>query len=54
MYKIENVVYLSEEENKELLADELDLTKINHVDKIEDVPEDYSFKYEVGKDIAIF
>ena len=55
MYKVNDVVYLSEEENQELLANELSLTKINHVDKEEDVPlDEYSFKYIVGKDLDLF
>lgn len=33
MYLVNEVAYLSEEENKELLSNELYLTKINHVDK---------------------
>ena len=55
MYKVKDIVYLSEEENKKLLSDELHLTKINHVDHEEDVPlDEYSFKYTVGKDITLF
>ena len=55
MYKLNDVVYLNEKENKELLSDELDLTKIIHVDKKEDVPlNEYHFKYIVGKDIDLF
>ena len=55
MYQIKEVVYLSEEENKELLSNELYLTKVYHVDKEEEVPkEEYPFKYTVGKDIDLF
>jgi len=55
MYKVKDVVYLSEDENEELLADELYLTKIYHVDTEEKVPlEEYPLKYTVGKDIELF
>ena len=54
MYKVNDVVYLNEKENQELLSNELSLTKINHVDHEEDVPEEYPFKYTVGKDIDLF
>lgn len=54
MYKVNDVVYLNEKENQELLSNELHLTKINHVDKEEDVPEEYPFKYTVGKDLDLF
>lgn len=55
MYQVKDIVYLSSEENKELLNNELYLTKVNHVEKEEDVPlEDYPFKYAVGKDIDLF
>lgn len=55
MYKLNEVVYLSKEENDELLSNELHLTKVNHVDNIEDVPvNEYPFKYIVGKDIDLF
>ena len=32
MYQLNNIVYLSENENKELLTNELYLTKVIHVD----------------------
>ena len=55
MYKVKDVVFLSEEENNELLKNELYLTKTYHVDTEEDVPiEEYPFKYTVGKDIEVF
>lgn len=55
MYKVKDVVYLSEEENNELKSNELYLTKTYHVDKEEDVPkEEYPYKYIVGKDIDLF
>lgn len=55
MYKLNDVVYLNEKENKELLSNELSLTKIIHVDKEADVPlNEYHFKYIVGKDIDLF
>ena len=55
MYQVKEVVYLNEEENKELLSKELHLTKVNHVDKEEDVPlEEYPYKYVVGKDLDLF
>ena len=55
MYKVEDVVYLSEEENKELLSNELSLAKINYVDNEEDVPlEKYPVKLIVGKDLDLY
>ena len=55
MYKVNDIVYLNEKENKELLSNELSLTKINHVDKEEDVPlDEYPYKYTVGKDLDLF
>jgi len=54
LYKVKDVVYLSEEENKEALDNELTLIKVNHVDTEEEVPSDYSFKYTVGKDIDLY
>lgn len=54
MFRVGNIVYLSDEENEKLLANELNLTKINHMDNEEDVPEEYPFKYTVGKDIDLF
>ena len=55
MYKVENTVYLSEEENQKLLSNELNLTKVNHVEKEEDVPlDEYPYKYTVGKDLDLF
>ena len=55
MYKLNDVVYLNEKENNELLSNELSLTKIIHVDKEADVPlDEYHFKYIVGKDIDLF
>lgn len=55
MYQVKEVVYLSEEENEELLSNELHLTKVYHVDKEEDVPlDEYPFKYIVGKDLDLF
>ena len=55
MYKVKDVVFLSEEENNELLKNELYLTKTYHVDTEEDVRiEEYPFKYTVGKDIEVF
>ena len=55
MYKLNDVVYLNEKENNELLSNELSLTKIIHVDKEADVPlDEYCFKYIVGKDIDLF
>jgi len=54
MYKIKDVVYLNEKENKELLSNELHLTKIIHVDDESDVPlDEYCHKYIVGKDIDL-
>ena len=47
--------FLSEKENKELLSNELYLTKFNHVDNEEDVPlKEYPYKYTVGKDMDLF
>ena len=55
MYKVDNIVYLNEKENNELLSNELNLTKIIHVDNESDVPlNEYHFKYIVGKDIDLF
>ena len=55
MYKVNDVVYLNEKENNELLSNELNLTKIIHVDNESDVPlNEYCFKYIVGKDIDLF
>ena len=55
LYKFKDVVYLYEEEYQELLSNELHLTKVNHVEKEEDVPLDkYPFKYTVGKDLDLF
>lgn len=55
MYKLNDVVYLNEKENNELLSNELNLTKIIHVDDESDVPlNEYCFKYIVGKDIDLF
>lgn len=55
MYQVKDTVYLSENENKELLSNELYLTKVNHVDTEEEVPlSEYPFKYIVGKDIDLF
>ena len=54
MYRVNDIVYLNEKENKELLSNELHLTKINHVDTEEDVPEEYPYKYTVGKDLDLF
>ena len=55
MYKLNDVVYLNEKENKELLSNELSLTKIIHVDNESDVPlNEYCYKYIVGKDIDLF
>ena len=55
MYQVKEVVYLSEEENKELLSNELYLTKVNHVDTEEEVPlEEYPVKYTIGTDIDVF
>ena len=55
MYKVDDVVYLNEKENEKLLSNELNLTKIIHVDKEVDVPlNEYCFKYIVGKDIDLF
>lgn len=55
LYKVKDVVYLSEEENKELLANELYLTKVYHVDTEEEVPlEEYPVKYTIGIDIDVF
>lgn len=55
MYKLNDVVYLNEKENEKLLSNELNLTKIIHVDKEADVPlNEYCFKYIVGKDIDLF
>ena len=55
MYKLNDVVYLNEKENKELLSNELNLTKIIHVDDESDVPlNEYCYKYIVGKDIDLF
>ena len=55
MYQVKNIVFLSEEENKELLSKELHLTKVYHVETEEEVPkEEYPFKYEVGKDLDLF
>ena len=54
LYQIKEVVYLSEEENKELLSNELYLVKVNHVKTEEEVPDEYSYKYEVGKDLDLF
>ena len=54
MYQIKEVVYLSEEENKKLLSKELSLVKVNHVKTEEEVPDEYSFKYTVGKDLDLF
>lgn len=55
MYKVDDVVYLNEKENNELLSNELNLTKIIHVDNESDVPlNEYRFKYIVGKDIDLF
>ena len=55
MYKDDNIVHLNEKENNELLSNELNLTKIIHVDNESDVPlNEYCFKYIVGKDIDLF
>ena len=55
MYRIKDVVYLNEKENKELLSNELHLTKIIHVDDESDVPlDEYPHKYIVGKDLDLF
>ena len=54
MYQVKEVVYLSEEENEELLANELTLVKANHVDTEEEVPEEYSYKYAVGTDLDLY
>ena len=55
MYQIKEAVYLSEEENEKLLSKELALVKVNHVKTEEEVPlEEYSYKYEVGKDLDLF
>ena len=55
MYKLNDVVYLNEKENKELLSNELNLTKIIHVEKEDDVPiDEYPYKYIVGKDLDLF
>ena len=55
MYKVNNIVYLNEKENQELLSNELHLTKVNHVDHEEDVPlDEYPYKYTVGKDLDLF
>lgn len=55
MYQLENIVYLSEEENNKLKENELHLTKVNHVKTDEEVPlEEYPFKYTIGKDIEVF
>ena len=54
MYKLNDVVYLNEKENNELLSNELNLTKIIHVDNEKDIPiDEYPFKYIVGKDIDL-
>ena len=54
MYRIKDVVYLNEKENKELLSNELNLTKIIHVDDEKDIPiDEYHFRYIVGKDIEL-
>ena len=56
MYKVNDVVYLSEEENSKLFTDkkELQLFQTVYVDKEEDVPlEKYPFKYTVGKEIEM-
>lgn len=55
MYQVKNIVFLSEEENKELLSRELYLTKVYHIDTEEEVPEEeYPYRYEVGKDLDLF
>ena len=55
MYRLNDVVYLNEKENNELLSNELNLTKIIHVDNESDVPlNEYCYKYIVGKDIDLF
>ena len=55
LYQLENIVYLSEEENNKVKENELHLTKVNHVKTEEEVPlEEYPFKYTIGKDIEVF
>ena len=54
LYQVKEVVYLSEEENSELLVNELSLVKVNHVKTEEEVPSDYSIKYTIGTDIDVF
>lgn len=55
MYKVNDIVYLNEKENQELLSNELCLIKIYHVDTEEDVPlDEYPFKYAVGEDLDLF
>lgn len=55
MYQLNNIVYLSKNENKELLTNELYLTKVIHVDSEKKVPlDEYPFKYTVGVDIDLF